>query len=272
MKKNILVIGGGGAKGAYAVGLLTMWNESYDKYYGTSTGALIAPLVALGKYDELKEAYLSLSNESIYSVNPFNKKGKISKMNAIKRMLRKKNSFGESDKLKDLIKKYYTEADHNKLRFTQTEVVVTVTNMTTNTTGYVSNLKTNYESFVECIWTSTLAYPFTALNGVFADGGYSSPVPIVRACKDNPNANIDIIVLDTEKDEVFNPEGLLDSIPSIINELLRTLFIKDKGYAKHLARENDIRLSYHYTPYSLTDNSMQFNKRDMKNWYNLGRK
>lgn len=272
MSKKILVVGGGGAKGAYAVGLLTKFNKSYDKYYGTSTGALIAPLVALGKYEELKEAYLSLNNKSIYSVNPFNKKGKLSKFNIIKRALKKENSFGESDNLKKLIRKYYTEEDHKSLRIRSIEVIVTVTNMTTNKTGYISNLKTNYESFVECIWTSTLAYPFTGLNGIFADGGYSSPVPIVKACKDNPGANIDVIVLDTEKDEKFNPNGLLDAIPSIINELLRTLFVKDKGYANHLSKENNIKINYYYTPYSLTENSMRFDKTEMKDWFKLGNK
>jgi hypothetical protein len=143
--------------------------------------------------------------------------------------------------------------------------------MTTNKTIYVSNLTATYNQFIECIWSSTLAYPFTGLNGVYADGGYSSPVPIVKACKDNPGANIDVIVLDTETDEKFNPKGLIVAIPSIIDELLRTLFIKDKGYAKHLAKENNIRIDYYYTPYVLTENSMRFDKREMTNWFMLGR-
>jgi len=270
MIDEILVVGGGGAKGAYAVGLLTKWDKTYIKYYGTSTGALIAPLVALGKYDELKEAYLSLSNSSIYSVDPFNKRGKLSKFNLLKRLVQKKNSLGESDNLKDLISKYYTRFDHSRLKNSRIEVIVTNTNMTTNKTEYFSNFDYEYEEYKEKIWISTLAYPFTQLYNGYADGGYSSPVPVVQACKDNPNSNIDVIVLDVEFDEEFKPSGVLDSIPSVIDSLLRTLFVKDRGYAEYLANENGIKLNYNYTPYVLTEDSMKFDRKEMIKWYNLG--
>jgi len=61
--KKGLVVGGGGARGAWAVGAL--WylmkdkEERYDVVVGTSTGSLIAPLAALGDYEGLKTNYLT---------------------------------------------------------------------------------------------------------------------------------------------------------------------------------------------------------------------
>jgi predicted acylesterase/phospholipase RssA len=56
MKKG-LIISGGGAFGAYGVGTLASLNKDYDIVAGISTGALMGSLVALKKFDVLKEAY-----------------------------------------------------------------------------------------------------------------------------------------------------------------------------------------------------------------------
>ncbi|MCB0629115.1 MAG: patatin-like phospholipase family protein [Lewinella sp.] len=49
---NALVISGGGSKGAYAGGvaeyLICDCGRDYDVYVGTSTGGLLAPLLAAG--------------------------------------------------------------------------------------------------------------------------------------------------------------------------------------------------------------------------------
>jgi predicted acylesterase/phospholipase RssA len=72
-KKNILVISGGGAYGAYPAGVLFGWTESgtrpeFDVVTGISTGALIAVFAFLGpSVDcELREAYTTLSDDDVY--------------------------------------------------------------------------------------------------------------------------------------------------------------------------------------------------------------
>ena len=65
---RILSLDGGGAKGVYTLGILKeiealaqrpLWQE-FDLIYGTSTGAIIAALLALGKnVAEIKEIYLA---------------------------------------------------------------------------------------------------------------------------------------------------------------------------------------------------------------------
>lgn len=60
-EKIALVLSGGGAKGAYAVGAITYLFDrglrAFDVYAGTSTGALIAPLALAGELPALRTAY-----------------------------------------------------------------------------------------------------------------------------------------------------------------------------------------------------------------------
>jgi NTE family protein len=68
--RRALVVSGGGSKGAFAVGVIRQLVRSFpalqfDYYVGTSTGALLLPLAALGKYSLLEELYTSHETEDI---------------------------------------------------------------------------------------------------------------------------------------------------------------------------------------------------------------
>ena len=72
-QKNILVISGGGAFGAYPAGQLVGWTEAgtrpdFDVITGISTGALIAVFAFAGpEYDPvLRQYYTSVTNEDVY--------------------------------------------------------------------------------------------------------------------------------------------------------------------------------------------------------------
>jgi hypothetical protein len=71
--RNVLVLSGGGANGAYTAGVLKGWAAAgtrppFDVVTGVSTGALIAPYAFLGaEYDaELERLYTSMRRESIF--------------------------------------------------------------------------------------------------------------------------------------------------------------------------------------------------------------
>jgi hypothetical protein len=74
-KKNILVISGGGAYGAYCAGVLAGWTDSgtrpeFDVVTGISTGALIAPLAFLGSQRdaELRELYTNMNTRDVFRI------------------------------------------------------------------------------------------------------------------------------------------------------------------------------------------------------------
>ena len=90
-KKTALVVSGGGAKGAFAVGvidhLVRVENKSFDIIAGTSTGSLIAAIIAGGGQKQLRSLYSNMVTEdflrkrntaiavatqnSIFDVGPF---------------------------------------------------------------------------------------------------------------------------------------------------------------------------------------------------------
>lgn len=70
--KTALVIGGGGSKGAFAVGVIEVLREngiSFDVVAGTSTGALIAPMVAIDDIEELIRQYTEVRTRDIIRKN-----------------------------------------------------------------------------------------------------------------------------------------------------------------------------------------------------------
>ncbi len=98
---NALVISGGGAKGAFAVGVIQKLIAEFpilefDIVVGTSTGSLIAPLAIAGDYDLLYKLYTSVKTEDI-----------IVKDNIGNRL--GMDCIFEAGPLWNLMKKYYTD-------------------------------------------------------------------------------------------------------------------------------------------------------------------
>ncbi len=65
---NALVISGGGSKGAFAGGvaeyLMVNCQKKYDLFVGTSTGSLLAPLLAVGDLELAKAVYTNITQKS----------------------------------------------------------------------------------------------------------------------------------------------------------------------------------------------------------------
>lgn len=111
-KNRILVVGGGGARGAWGAGmvkgLINQNKESYKLIVGTSTGALMSPLIALNKFDTLKYAYTNIKTRDIFKLNPFinnPNKQKLRIINTIFRLC--KPSLGVTDgAFRNTVKKF----------------------------------------------------------------------------------------------------------------------------------------------------------------------
>ena len=286
VNKKALVISGGGSKGAFAGGvaeyLLTEQQKEYDIFIGTSTGSLLVSHLALEKLDALKELYTNVNQRAIFSNNPFTIKNvdgvkviRVNHFNTLWNFVNGRKTFGESKNLRKLIRKHITESMFLEILKRNTEVVVTVSNLSANKIEYKTLSDCSYADFCDWIWASCNYVPFMSLlekNGCqYADGGFGCVVPIREAIKRGAK-EIDVIVLETEVTQInrmhaSNPFSLLfDAFDFMLEHVERHNITIGKLYAK----QQDVQLNLYYTPTVLTTNSLIFDKKLMRRWWASG--
>ncbi|WP_299547633.1 patatin-like phospholipase family protein [Seonamhaeicola sp.] len=281
-----LVISGGGSKGAYAGGvaqyLIEEDERDYDLFLGTSTGSLLVPHLAAGRIDKLHEVYTSVSQNDIFSVNPFviRKKGRrefvsIDFINTLWQFIRMKRTFGESKALRRLIRRKFTEEEYHLIKQTKDDVVITVSNLSKNRVEYKSINVCTYDEFCDWIWISCNYIPFMSLatkNGhEYGDGGLGCIVPIreaiLRGAKEVDAIVLKSASLDQTKVLGQNPFSLM---VSLFGHLLDRMERNDVTIGKLAAKTNDVQLNLYYTPSKLTENSLIFDKKLMTSWWQQG--
>jgi predicted patatin/cPLA2 family phospholipase len=284
--KRALVISGGGSKGAFAGGvaqyLMKEKKRDYDIFIGTSTGSLMVSHLALGKIEELKKIYTNVNQHTIFSNNPFIIKRKhgekvitINHFNTLWNFINGRKTFGESKNLRKLIKKNVTEEVFLKIIKNDTEVVVTVSNLSTNKVEYKTLRECTYNDFCDWIWASCNYIPFMSLlekNGCqYADGGFGCLVPIREAILRGAK-EVDAIILETEVTQVNrmkskNPFSLMmDTFDFMLEHVER----HNITIGKLSAKQNNVKLNLYYTPSVLTTNSLIFDKKLMSKWWLSG--
>ena len=209
---NVLVISGGGAKGAFGGGiaefLIKDCKKKYDIFIGTSVGSLIIPLLSLGEIDRLRKAFTSVTQKDIFNNCPFiisksngQFKTRINHIGIVKAFLTGKKTLGESENLKQLISKNITEEDFDIMKRNKPEVIVTVSNLSCKTVEYKSLKQCTYTDFCEWIWASANVIPFMSLvekDGFeYGDGGMGNILPVYEALNRGAR-EIDIILLNSE--------------------------------------------------------------------------
>ena len=281
-----LVISGGGSKGAFAGGvaqyLIEQKKNKYDLFIGTSTGSLLVSHLALNKVEEIKEIYTNVTQSSIFSLCPFKIKKKkgvetigINHFNIFKNYIKGSKTFGESFNLRALIKSATSEAEFERLKQSDTEVIVTVSNLSLNQVEYKSIKECNYEEFCEWTWISCNYTPFMTLvkkDGCeYADGGLGSMVPIEEAIKRGAT-EIDAIILQTEVSQ-FNRMPSLNAfslLTNMFNFMLDRIESQNIRIGKFVASNSNAIINFYYTPTVLTTNSLIFNKVKMTKWWQSG--
>ena len=285
-KKRALVISGGGSKGAFAGGvaeyLMNEKQRDYDIFLGTSTGSLMVSHLALGKIDALKELYTNVNQQTIFSNNPFVIKRKhgekviaINHLNTLWNFMNGRKTFGESKNLRKLIRKNVTEEMFLNIIKNNTEVVVTVSNLSANKVEYKTLRECTYNDFCDWIWASCNYIPFMSLlekNGCqYADGGFGCLVPIREAILRGAK-EVDAIILETEVTQINrmkskNPFSLLfDAFHFMLEHVER----HNITIGKLSAKQNNVKLNLYYTPSVLTTNSLIFDKKLMRKWWQSG--
>ena len=282
-----LVISGGGSKGAFAGGVAQYLIENkklhYDLFIGTSTGSLLVSHLALNKVEKIKSVYTGVNQESIFSNRPFVKKKKkngietigINHFNVLLNLLKGSKTFGESHNLRRLIKKNFTQEEFIALKESSKDIVVTVSNLSTNRVEYKSIKDFDYEDFCDWIWISCNYTPFMTLvkkNGCeYADGGLGSMVPIEEAIKRGATV-VDAIILQTEvlhfsRMPSLNAFSLLTNMFAFMLDRIEHQNIK---IGKFAASNSNAIINFYYTPTILTTNSLIFDKEKMTEWWQSG--
>lgn len=281
-----LVISGGGSKGAFAGGvaqhLIQDLKRDYQLFIGTSTGSLLVSHLALNKIEKIKTVYTSVSNDSIFDVCPFVIKEKhgtqnisINHFTVILNFIRGSKTFGESQNLRTLIKKTFTEDEFLQLKKSSKDIVVTVSNLSLNQVEYKSLNDFDYTAFCDWIWISCNYTPFMTLvkkNGCeYADGGLGSMIPIEEAINRGAT-EVDAIILQTETTQLNrmpskNPFSLLTNMFSFMLDRIESHNIK---IGKFVATHNSVIINLYYAPIVLTTNSLIFNKDKMTKWWQQG--
>ncbi|MFT4670062.1 MAG: NTE family protein [Flavobacteriaceae bacterium] len=282
-----LVISGGGSKGAFAGGVAQYLMEDlgykYDLFVGTSTGSLLISHLALGKVEKIRDVFTSVNQRSIFNHRPFIVKktkygGKeigINHLSVLRNFIRGSKTFGESRNLRKLIRRTFTPEEFDNLKSSEIDVIVTVSNLSLNQVEYKSINDFSYDDFCDWIWISCNYTPFMSLvkkgGCEYADGGFGSMVPIEEALKRGA-AVVDVIILETEvmyynKLPSRNVFSLLTNMHSFMLDRVEKQNIR---IGKFVASKSDAIINFYYTPTVLTTNSLIFDKKLMRQWWESG--
>ncbi|MGP8217044.1 MAG: patatin-like phospholipase family protein [Bacteroidia bacterium] len=199
-RNKVLVVSGGGARGAWGVGVvehLLQTTGDYNAVFGTSTGSLTAPLTLLPK-DTAKMVftYTHVTKDSIFNVDPFNTTETYTNGvptvttsmragNAIFRLLFGKESLGESKPLRNLIHHNLTQSRYDSIKnYYHVHLNVAVTNMVSGHAEIKSSDECNYNDMCDWIWASAdepiwMSYLHKD-DSVYSDGGVIEVIPVVE--------------------------------------------------------------------------------------------
>jgi len=147
---------GGGSHGSFGLGQAEKLGNNYDLFHGESTGALIAPLWAIGRFDVLKKVYFNSTNKDIFNVYPFTASGNLNIWNLVKRTTALKATLGETLPLKAQIDRYYLKEYFDLLKELNKEVIIGTSNLRRYDfkVEYFSSKDLSFEDFKTIMWAS----------------------------------------------------------------------------------------------------------------------
>ncbi|MEM0941352.1 MAG: patatin-like phospholipase family protein [Bacteroidota bacterium] len=197
LDKRIMVLSGGGARGAWGGSLAMKLCRSYDYdvSIGTSTGSLIAPFILSEDSLSLEKAYTNVTQKQIFSVNPFKTRGKnkgqIKYFKLGLRIVFGNETAGKSKNLRKLIRKELDTAKY-KLMIAKGEFIATVVEFESGRVHYQSSndYMDNREQMLDWIWASANQPIFMSLyktvnaqgdRQYWIDGGIRENVAVVKA-------------------------------------------------------------------------------------------
>jgi NTE family protein len=283
---HALVISGGGSKGAFAGGVAEYLIKErlidYDIWVGSSTGALLLSHLALGEIDKIKEVFTNVRQKDVFNINPFHIKMEdgatevsINHFNTFRTFFMRRNTFGESKNLKKLLYKTITEEDFKRLKEQKENIIVTVSNITKDTTEFKNSMDCTYDDFIDWVWASANYVPFMSLltkDGCeYADGGFGAHTPI-QAAIDSGATSIDVIVLKKEEKEISHPpsRNAFDTLMKVFEQMTYQIYRNDINIGNLKAKIRDVEIRFYHVPRVLTEFPFVFNPKVMSAWWQEG--
>lgn len=278
--KRSLVISGGGSKGAFAGGLIQKLYEcgyTWDKFYGSSTGALLNTLTPIYDFESLKNIYTNVNNKDIFNKPPFSQKGKIKYSRSLWRTITGKKSIGEAKNLHELIKNTYTVNTHHDILSKGKTICICVTDYTNGKIEYAYNHNHDYDNFVLFTLASAsvpVAMDLVKIHGnEYLDGAVMEHVPLQRAIDDGAD-EIDVVILRPNYSEVemfWKSKNIFNVILRSVQLMMKEISESDViiGKLKNKLGKNVV-VNLFYVPQDLEGNSLIFDPVVMKGWWEAG--
>ena len=182
--KVALVLSGGGARGAYQVGVwkaLRKLNKKIDIVTGTSIGALNGCLFAQNDYYKTVKLWENVNFTNIFNDDEdIDFKTMTGKKNILKKYINSAIVGGmDLDRMESFIK---AGLDLNKLNKSKIKFGLVTVNAKTMEPLYLTADKINKEQFADYLMASATVYPIFKKkeidNEVFIDGGFHDNLPI----------------------------------------------------------------------------------------------
>lgn len=252
--------------------------HKYDAYVGTSGTAIVFPLTAAGKIQEVRKLLNDFKLEELYfdrKVMSFNKKGdlKFNWFNAALSLFLKRNNLSTTKGFRSFISDLFTVEDFEDLKKSNTSVFLGICSMNTRRAVYINNNDYNYDEFIDGIIASSnmpiFTEPIRIRDTWCVDGGvvdhfggafaaYLKPKNI-DAILSRPESPIQRFAQDNcEKSDEDWKDVSLGNMLKVAQEVYGTIMfntsIEDEHILRALKDEKDIKsIKAYYAPYKLSD-------------------
>lgn len=275
-----LVLGGGGVKSSFSVGvlkhLLGNLQRKYDVIIGVSSGAINAAYLgqfSLGQeklaVDTLSNLWLNLNNEKIYTRwKPFGRFHIVYKL-----------GFFDSSPMKRLLR---NNISIDKIRLAKRDIIIGSVSLTS---GKYTNFDQTSDNFIDAVVASAsfpvLFEPIKIGDQLWLDGGIKSISPIHTAI-DLGATEIDVIVTSPEaRDKKFiDKPNIIDILKrsfdlfteKIMSNDIEKALMYNKLAGAGLTDKKEIKLNIIRPKYNLIEDMLDFTPSKIKEMMNIGYK
>lgn len=174
-----LVLGGGGAKGSYEVGVwkaLNKLNMKFDIVTGVSIGSINGAFYVANEYKKCLKMWRTITTNDLFDVAIGSKLSKEDLQSLVKQMSTGGISFANAEKF---LKKNINEEKVRKSKINYGLVTVSLTNKKPR---FLTKEQIPYGKLVDYICASSICYPFVHTQDIndesFIDGGFYDGIPI----------------------------------------------------------------------------------------------